>query len=377
MTSFKLITVLALPLLFLSACKEEIKEVAPQIKAVKTIVVGEADGVNTRTLSGAVQAAQTSDLSFRVSGRVTGIKVNVGDTVKKGDVLAALEQKDYKRALSTAKANVQSAESEVLKTKEENIRQQKLLERGFVSKAGAQKADTEYEEALGKVKVAATKLQIAKDNLSRTILRAPFDGKIATKEIDNLGEVQAGEAIFLLQGAEGLEVEILVPETLIRALKQDDKATLSFPTLEGVSVDATITQIATRSQSGNAFPVTLTLVKSKADIRPGMTAEVALSITNGGNGGLLIPTSAVDLRFFDKQTGNANEESHVFVVDAAQSTLKLTKVRVSDVRGNQLEVLGGLNAGDRVVIAGVSFLSEGQKVKLWEPQYAIPATLRK
>ncbi len=377
MKQLLLSALLIIPLLSLTACDEEEKQAEPQIKAVKTMVVGGVNGVNMRTLSGVVQTADESDLSFRVSGRVTKVNVERGDSVKQGDVLAKLEQKDYTLAVNAAKAKLQSARSELTKAKQENTRQQNLLKQGFVSKAAAEKAAAAFAGAQSKVALVKTDVQTAEDNLERTILTSPFDGKIAAKEIEAFREVAAGETIFVLQGSDGLEVETRVPETMVGKLKQGSAAQVSFPTLEGAEVAAMITQIGARSESGNAFPMTLRLNPTEADIRPGITAEVKVGITRGDtpNGDrVLIPTSAVDLRFFE--TIGASE-AKVFVVDNETNTLKLVTVTVEDVRENELEVGEGLNAGDRLVVAGVAFLNEGQQVKLWEPQYSIPATLGK
>lgn len=333
--------------------------------------------MNTRTLSGVVQTADESELSFRVSGRITEVQVKRGDAVERGDVLAKLERKEYTLAVNAAKAKLQSARSELTKARQENTRQQNLLKDNFVSKAAAEKAAATYQDALGKVGVARTDLQTSEDNLERTILRAPFDGTIATREIEAFREVVAGETAFLLQGSEGLEVETLVPETMIRKIEHGGNASITFPTLEGVEVAATIAQIGARSESGNAFPVTLRLEPTEADIRPGMTAQARISLHSDNTqsaASVLVPTSAMDLRFFDEI---GKSEGKVFVVDPQTSTLKLVTVTVKDVRGNELEVADGLNAGDRVVVAGVSFLNEGQEVKLWEPRYSIPATLGK
>ena len=372
-----LLTLFMIPLLSLLGCGETVEQlIEPQVKAVKTIVLGKVDGASTRKLSGVVQADE-SELSFRVSGRIAEVEAERGDTVKRGDVLAKLEQNDYVLAVNSAEANLQSARSELNKAKQDSLRQQNLLESGFISKSDADTAQAVYQDALSKLEVAKTDLQTAENNLERTILRAPFDGKVATKEIEVFHEVKAGDTVFLLQGSDGLEVEILVPETIIHTIENGSSASVTFPILQGVNAVATIAQIGTRSTSGNAFPVTLKLAESTADIRPGMTAEVVITIgSNKSDTSFLIPTSAIDLRFFDRQDGDGNG-SYVFVVDEATSTLQLKAVNVSDVRGNQLEVTSGLSVGERVVVAGVSFLSEGQKVKLWEPQYSIPATLGK
>lgn len=373
-----LLPLAAMSLLFLQACSEAEQEPVAQIKAVKTMVVTKTIEANTRRLSGVVQTADESNISFRVGGRVVAVNVERGQSVEQGQILAKLEQKDYMLVINSAKAKLQSARTELSTKTQENKRQQDLLKQSFVSKAEAERATAEYEEALSGMAVAETDLQTAEDNLKRTILRAPFVGKIGTKEIEAFREIAAGETAFVIQGSDGLEVEILVPETMIRQLDYGDIASVSFPILKNTSIGATITQIGARSVSGNAYPVTLKLADTETDIRPGITAEVALRVKNKtGQPIFLIPTSAIDLRFFDQQTASLKEEGHVFVVDSESSTLKSQTIAINDLRGNQLEVTSGLEEGDRIVVAGVPFLSEGQKVKLWEPQYSIPATLNK
>ena len=91
----------------------------------------------------------------------------------------------------------------------------------------------------------------------------------------------------------------------------------------------------------------------------------------------LIPVSAIDLRYFDKKLGKLNKQSTVYVFDRNTSTLKIKRIETREIIGNKVEVVSGLEDGDILVTAGVSFLSEGQKVSLWEPQYSLPATLEK
>ena len=367
-----------LSMLLLTACNEEETkaEAEAHIKSVKTMIVDNVNGNNTRIFSGVVQTANESDISFRVSGRVVEVMVKRGDSVDTGDILAKLEQKDFLLALNAANAKFQSAQSELTQSRQENVRQQNLLKENYVSQAAAEKSMAEFQDAKSKVAVAETDVQTAEDNLERTILIAPFSGKIADKEIEAFREVVAGETIFVLQGSDGLEVETRVPETMVRMLKQGDSAQVSFPTLKGVEVAATITQIGARSESGNAFPMTLRLAPSDADIRPGISAELKIGLRKGqpNSERVLIPTSAVDLRFFKTID---SLEAKVFVYDAMTSKLRLVKVKVEDIRDNELEVSGGLKLGDHVVVAGVAFLNEGQHVKLWDPQYSLPATLGK
>ena len=362
---------------FVGSCDERTDVSKPEpIKAVKTIVIEQSDGLGRRKISGVVKSSQEANLSFRVGGRLIGLDVDVGERVNAGQVLARLDQKDFEISAQSATANLQSARSD-LSTKSEDLKRQKeLVASGFVSAAALEKSQNAYQAALAQTTVAETAMQNAIDNLERTVLKAPYAGKIAEKRIDELAEVSPGQTIFVLQGDAGLEVEILIPETLVRDINLGDPVLTSFPTQPGINVAGVISEIAAKSESGNAYPAVVKLAQTEVDIRPDMTAEVQIQFSiSQGEATYLIPTSAVDLRHFDRDAGTVRDQAPVYRVNEDTMTLEVLNLNILEVTGNRLVVGKGLQSGDRIVVAGVSFLSEGQKVKLWEPQYSVPATL--
>ena len=344
------------------------------IRSVKTIKITKVSETNTRTFAGVVKTADESELSFRVSGRVKRVAVKQGARIKKGQVLAALDQKDYKLAVRSAKAKLKGHQAETAEKKENARRQKNLAVKNFVSQAAVEKAEAAYQTALSNVNIAQTDLQNAEDDLERTILRAPFSGRIGARHIEPFTQVQAGTKVFDLQGGQGFKVEVLIPETLIRDINYGDPVEVTFPTFKGVRVNGVISEIGAQAKSGNAYPVKANLAKTKRDLRAGMTAELSVRTRRDAKVPVyLIPITAVDLRFVD--TNIAGAQTPVFVYDEKTSTLSLRRVSVIDVRENDFEVIDGLKEGDIIVTAGVSFLSEGQKVKLWKPQYTLPVNL--
>ena len=132
-----------------------------------------------------------------------------------------------------------------------------------------------------------------------------------------------------------------------------------FNVLPGLEVEGRVTEISRVAGAGNVFPVKVRLINPPSKLRAGMSGDVAITtLSDGQEFGLLIPLSAV--------TATENlKGGYVFVFDPSSSTLKKVVIETNTARTNFIGV-NGVNAGDLVVSAGVSFLSEGQKVKIDE-----------
>jgi len=366
-----------IPVLLLIACDQvvETPEELPE-RAVKTLVISEASKANSRQISGVVKTADESELSFRIGGRVTSVKVKRGSSVTKGQVLATLQTREYKLALKEAEANLASARADLEEKKEAFRRQKSLKKKDFVSQAAVDKAQAAFQNAINSASVALTRLKTARNDLGYTTLRAPFSGKIAKRLIDPFVQMAAGKTAFQLQSEGGHKIEVLMPETLVRDVDYGDVVSVSFPTLKGTFVGGTITEIGARAEAGNAFPLKIDLAKSLPNIRAGMTALVTFNFGQAsGTPVYLIPVSALDLRIPEEAVDNSKRQARVFILNPNEQIVEKRMVSIRDVRGNQFEVVEGLSTGDILIVAGVPFLTEGQKVKQWEPTYNIPAKI--
>lgn len=361
----------------LMGCQEEQKQTEAPIKAVKTIRLKAAGEAAGRQITGVVKTADKTSLSFRVGGRVSKVTVKEGGYVNKGAILAQIEQRDYRLALESTQAKLASARADLAEKKEKLRRQEILRQKDIVAQAAVDQARAAYQLAKSNVTVAQTNMKAAELDLQETVLRAPFAGKVASRQIDPYAETSPGKTVFELQGDDGYKVELLVPETLIRHLDYADPVTVTFPTQKDLSLKGAVLQIGAEANAGNAFPVTVDLLETDADIRAGMTAKVALNLDANGNAPVfLVPVTALDLRVEAEGDLAEKGQAKVFLVDPATNRLTQRYVSISDVRGNEFEVLDGLSAGDILVVAGVPFLSDGQEVKIWQPDYNRPARLQ-
>jgi RND family efflux transporter MFP subunit len=318
-----------------------------------------------RRFSGVVEAADTSSISFEVPGRVKELKVEVGESVSKGQVLAVLDQKEYELNVAAAQAAVGRVEVEVADARRDLARLQRIAaqDRGAVSERALEQAQATYESAIQNLNYNISRLNLAKRDLERTVLRAPFDGVIAERHVDPFQEVARGERMFELFMEGAMQAAISIPESEIDQIYLGLPGEVRFPAITGRVYQGIVTEISKVAGTANAFPVKVTIESNAGDvrIRPGTTAEVTLILGGGQEEeAYLIPLEAVSF-------GGSKSGNYVFVFDPETSTVKRTAIEGEGFRDSNIVVTKGLKAGDIIAVAGVSFLRDGQKVRLMEP----------
>jgi RND family efflux transporter MFP subunit len=355
--TLKLMIALLCIALALAACKEK-TEIVEVIRAIKTITVKEQATEQIRKFSGLVAAVDSSSLSFEVGGQVKLVNVDIGDRVQKGQVLAVLDPEPYQLREAEIKAELAKARDNVIKTKAEYERQKRIFEQGAGAQRHVEVAEFNYKAARSAVKFQVARLDNARRDLRKTKLLSPFDGAIAWRAIEPNEEVHVGKKILEIDASGKMEVRIALPETTIDQIHIDGPAMITFPTLPDASVNGRISFIGSAAVKANAFPVKVELIDPDDLIKPGMTAEANLSIEKENQQpGYLVPVQAI-LPVQDARQG------HAFVYDPQTSTVKKTRISVSGSQQDQAIVHEGLAAGDIIAVAGVSFLSDGMKVRL-------------
>lgn len=355
---------LLLLLAVLLGCGEEEKR--PEIiRSIRWMKVSETSATQVRMISGVVKAVDETYLSFAVSGTVEDVKVRLGDRVNKGAVLARLDEQPFVLAVRNAEADLKKAEARVIERRANYERTSALYESNNASKAELDEARAGYDSAQSQVKAAMAQLGLARRDLAKTALTAPFTGVISMKEIEPFVEIQAGKPIFELDGEEGgFEVALAVPERLILHLSPGQKTEVVFPTLKNRKAAGVVTEVGSRSQTANTYPARVQIRERFAEVRSGMSVEVAFSFSPAGEDGEPLP-AGVKVPLTAILAGQDNEK-FVFVFDEQTSTVKKTSIKVGALRENDLIVESGIKAGEIIATAGAQFLADGQQVKLME-----------
>jgi RND family efflux transporter MFP subunit len=352
---------LAAVALSLGGCGEEPPKPVEQIRSIKTVTVTEPASGQTRKYSGIVQATDTSFLSFQIGGNVQTVKVNLGDKVTKGQVLATLDQRSYALNVQAAGAELSKARAGLEQSKAEYARQKQLFEKGWVAKQRVDRVFRSFESAKSQVDYAIAKLNLAKRDVLHTKLKAPFNGIIAKKLVEPHMEVRAGQKLFEINAEGSLEVSFDIPETIIARITPGMPVSIAFPTAQNCACRGRITEVGSVAGRANAFPVKAALIDPPRTIRAGMTAEVTIVIKHDERGtAYLVPLAAI-------APGDKPREGYVFIFDPTTGTVRRSLVKGRGATENMAQIYQGVDAGDIIAIAGVSFLTDGQKVKLMKP----------
>lgn len=319
-------------------------------------VESESQG-NIRRFPATTVANRYVDMSFRVAGQLEELTLIEGQEVKKGELLARLDQGDAKSRVNDAEAGYELAQANFDRTG-------KLLARNLVSQS-------DYDVVKAQLKTARAALDNAHNNLGYTELHAPFDGIIGRLSVKNFQYVQPRQPILLLLAIDKIDVRIQVPEDLFLTARQegppdDFRPELVFPGNPEKKFYVTYKEYASEiDTSTQSYAVTFTL-DAPADIlvRPGMAAElyIDLDIVAGTKRtGFTIPHEALTTRDSDGKTV-------VWRYDEETGTVNTVEVSTGRIKDDGVEILSGISSGDQIVAAGVNSLSEGMKVKplSWE-----------
>ncbi|MGP1397267.1 MAG: efflux RND transporter periplasmic adaptor subunit [Inquilinaceae bacterium] len=352
-------SLLALCAVGLTACDDAPapKEAPP--KPIAWATVEPAGEATIRSLPGVVRAIQRAELSFEVAGRVETVTVEVGDHFDEGQELARLDAHSYELTVRERRSELGQAEANLAEATNDFERQRQLHEDGWVAQAGYDLALSQRDAARSQVEMAGARLAIAEDDLADTVLSAPYSGTVAARLIEPSQQIGTGQTAFEIQSnGGGLEIEVAFPETLIDRLAVGTDHGVSFPTRPALTLTGRVREIGSRATDGNAFPVTLALAGAPADLRTGITAEVAFDVSPSGATGtnVVIPDTAF--------LAGDDDATLAFVFDEETGTLQAREIVIEDISGNQAIVSQGLLAGEVIAAKGLPFLKDGQRVEL-------------
>ncbi|HMM22870.1 MAG TPA: efflux RND transporter periplasmic adaptor subunit [Selenomonadales bacterium] len=329
------------------------QEVAQAAPVVRTAVIGASGTAQGYTYSGEVRGRYESQLGFQVGGKIVKRYVELGSVVNAGDILMQIDAKDIQQTVNSSSAQVYSAESQ-LRLAESNLkRYRQLFEQGAISRAQYDQYLNMHEVAAAAVRQASAQYVQGANQLDYTLLRADKPGVVASIDAEMGQVVGAGQIVLTVVQAGEREVEISVPENRIEELRKAGPLKVTFWALPNVALEGKIREIAPMADKvTRTFKVRVSLVDPPEEIKLGMTASVALTGSHLGSA-VSIPLAAV------YQSG---DQPAVWVVTG--ETLALRPITTGNFGNGSVEVLNGLEQGERIVTAGVHKLKEGQKVRV-------------
>lgn len=347
--------------LVLSACSKPPAAEEP-IRAVKLMTVGVGNIQSSLEFSADVRARVESRLGFRVGGKVVRRAVDLGQTVKAGQVIAQLDAQDYKLAADAARAQVAAAQTNRDLAAADFKRFKELRDQNFISGAELERRDTALKSAQAQLEQAQAQLNSQGNQAGYTTLVADVSGVVTAVNAEVGQVVAAGTPVVQIAQDGPRDVVFAVPEDKVALIKQGSKV--------DVRVWASKTQVEgmVREVAASADPVTRTFtVKVALDAKDALPLGTTVSVLpkaldRGAVQVIKLPTSALL---------KSGDGSRVWVLDTASMTVKAQPVVVATADGNDAVITQGLAPGMQVVVAGVHVLSPGQKVTIYREKGAV------
>ncbi|MGE0766627.1 MAG: efflux RND transporter periplasmic adaptor subunit [Hyphomicrobiaceae bacterium] len=342
-----------------AGCGKAESKKAAEVRRVRTVTVVPQTISSERSAVGEIRPRYESEIGFRITGKVTKRFVDVGTSVKTGDLLAELDDQDYRNRLTAAETDVAGAEAVLVEAQAAESRFGHLLANGNTTRANYDVALKNLRSAQARLGSAKASAKLAADQVSYCRLRADFDGIVTATGAEPGQVMNVGQMSIKLARADDTDAVFSIAEAVFAGRPPQSKRPaivvqlLSNPKIEAVGEVREIAPVA--DATTRTFLVKVTLDHPPNEMRFGASIVGRLKIRSEPQ--VVLPGGAL----FDRMGKPA-----VWVVDPVHKTVSLRPVAVARYESDRIVLTSGLAKGDVVVTAGVNRLRDKQPVALME-----------
>ncbi|NYF19487.1 RND family efflux transporter MFP subunit [Xanthomonas sp. JAI131] len=349
----------------LTACSRDPTPPAEAPRAVKLEAVGSSAGTDDRLVA-QVRQEQRAELGFEGGGRIASVAVDVGDSVRQGQVLARLDPEPIRLRAEQAEANVRIAAADLQQQQTQLAQQQAMFEDGAASATTLTAAKTAFASAQARVRSAQSDLALARRGLRQAELRAPFDGSVVARLQQPDANVAAGQPVLQLEGRGRAQVTVALPSALAATLHPGQAATAYRAGAPEQALPLRLRSVSDRLDGGATVQA---LFESAADPAAGLRSgeNLLLALPHAETQPLSVPLSAL-------VPSMGNGKPMVFVYQDSNASVRRRQIVTGNAEGDRVQVRQGLRAGERIVAAGAAFLSDGQTVVPFHPATRLTGT---
>lgn len=321
------------------------------------VVIAAAEQDKVASSTGVVRARIETDMAFRTLGRMMSRKVDVGDLVHRGDVLAEIDPLALQLAVRSAEAELRSAQAQSANAATNETRKRRLIQSKAVSIADHDLAEQQLKSATANAVKATASLAKAHEQLGYSELRAEFDGVVTATAAEMGQTVSTGQPILKLARLEQRDVIVDVAEAQFSTVRLEDRFNVALQLDSRIQAIGVVREIAPQADPNTRTYRLKIAIDQSLDIFRLGAVVTATPLVEERNEPIALPVSAI------RSEGGA---SQVWVLDRSTAKVSLRSVEIdastSDARS--VVVQSGLSEGEEIVIAGVDELTDGQKVKL-------------
>lgn len=360
---------LALGVIILASCGQKDKEkeaaAAGKAKAMPQVKIAQVHSESipqTETYTATVESDVKNNISPNMPLRIKKILVEVGDYVKKGQVVAYLDETTSSQTsmqIKMQEANIKSAQAQLENQKAETKRMQELYEAGGISKSNYEAVETQLKVLEMGVEAAKAQLRALQAQSSQTAennrLVSPVNGVVTARNYDN-GDMTSALPVLTIEQTNPVKLKVNISENHYKDITLGEDVSISLDAYEGEEFYGQVTLITPSVNAAtHTFPIEVTIKNPEQKVLPGMFARATVNFGNKDH--VLVPDDALV-----KQIGAGDR--YVYVYDAKAGTVSYNRVDLGKHIGKSYEIISGVNPGDQVVIAGQARLANGKQVEV-------------
>ena len=359
MSLYKKILTIGFVIVALASCGKKEEEEKIELRTVRHETIELKSQVEALSFTGDIKSAFEPEVSFRVPGNIEKMDFKLGQSVKKGEILATLDKIDYEIQLRKAESSYETAKASQVEAQSSYNRIKELYQNDSVSKSEFDSAKAKMDSNSASLRVALEGIKYAKRQLKYTQLKSPIDGTVAVKVSEVNENVAAGQSVYILNTDTDLEAISFVPESAIGEINIGSQVNIYASALEKNYLGEVVEVGTSSLQYGSTYPVKVSILNTDKSLRSGMSVVVDF------NKNILSEkdTIFIPLNVILKET-NTN---YVFILKKDGNNVGVVKkieVETGMVTNRGLEILKGLSEGDELITAGMTKLKDGQQVKL-------------
>ena len=338
--------------MLLSGCEQPAAPPEP-VRPVKVWTVAPGAAAQEQVLAGAVVARYDAPLAFQVGGKVIERRVNLGDSVRAGQILGRLDVTDYRLAAEAQASSSAALQTELKLAEADLARYRSLRQQGFISEIDLDRRQTAVDAARDRVRAAQANAAQARRQLDYAALVAAHDGLVSGLNFEVGQVVAAGQPVAKLAQRGPREILVYVPEALVSAMQGTPILRVAISTHPEKSYPGTLRELAAAADPATrTYAARIAVEAGEADLPLGASATLRVQSPHASL--IRLPLAAVMSR---------DGAARVWKYDAASGTVRAAAITTGGMDGDSWVVNTGLAPGEVVVVAGANMLREGQKVK--------------
>lgn len=331
---------------------EPVREEAP--RPVRSLTVTAGALVPEWSLAGEVKPRVEVRYGFRVGGRVIERKVEVGDRVEPGQLLARLDPQDLTPALDAQRAQQEALRTELALARAELARAERLRAGNFVSDANVERQRATVNAAAARLQAAAAQVDQARNTVGYQLLKADIAGVVTAVDAEAGQVVALGQTVVRIARAGDAEVQVNIPEQDLARAREAASWTVTLAGLPGRQWQASLRELSPSADpASRTYAARLALADATGEVALGMSATA--TARGSAETRIQVPLTALHSR---------DGQAKVWIVDPATSQVRAQAVETGAILDDAVVIREGLRGGETIVTAGANLLREGQQVRL-------------